>query len=102
VNDVVCTSQGYRMLVLLSECKLDWWKYWFYLYCHKTCDFTLTFQVYVFYMNLPLHAATVKSVYNGHLWEIARWPLYAGRQLNAEQPCRKCKATEDFGEVVRW
>ena len=36
---------------------------------------------------------TVKSVHNGHPWQMARWPLYT------DQLCRKYKATDNFGKL---
>ena len=42
---------------------------------------------------------TVKPVYQGHPWEMARWLLQTGWPLYTAQLCRKYKATENFGKL---
>ena len=43
---------------------------------------------------------TVKSVYNSHLWEMAKWPaLSTGCLLYTGQLCREYKGTENSGKL---
>ena len=42
---------------------------------------------------------TAKPVYNGHTWEMARWPLYTGWPLNAGQLCRNIRQLKILGKL---
>ena len=53
---------------------------------------TLTLEQFI-HLLVYVFIHTIKCVYNGHPWEMARWLLHTGGPLYTGQICKKYKAT---------